>query len=210
MSDSQFPNRTAGDVPLPNGDVVFVCTLNTMLREEADQKARWYATAENRDLMKGESGYAELLAQVKAMSAEDQSMFLADQSAWTIRQQAEERYPVPEKPEQGDAPPDEFTKIVAKWESDCKEAEEARKSKREELYNAQVAAHRKLKARDRVEKCCIAYHAQQWAAAFVKRLGIETLYRATRLADDHTLRYFKSAAAFEDALVRLAQGFRKG
>ena len=209
MSDAEFPRRTAGDLTLPNGDRVWVCTLNSRLFEEADEKARWYAQKEARPFLKGQSDYADVVAEIKAKSQEDQAAYLAQNEFPEMRREVFEKYPIPEKPTQGEDSPEEFGKRVVTWEEECKKADDERQKAFETRYRAEIKKNLDLTARVRQERCCETFYANEWGKAFIKRRERETIYRATRLPDDHTQRYFKSAEAYEDADDAVQEALRE-
>ena len=199
MSFAEFPVRTAGTITLPNGDTVWVCTLNTLLYEEADSEIRWYAQKKCRRYLKGGTDFAELLARVKSMDAEEQSAFLAQQEFYTILRETNEKHPLPMQPEQGDQTAEAFTKSVMAWEEACKKVELKRTKYQQTRYDAEIKKNAALTQAVRIERCCIAYFQQEFGKAFTMRRVSETLYRATRHDDEHTKRYFCSAEAYEDA-----------
>lgn len=199
MSDANFPTRTAGDLTLPNGDTVWVCQLNTLLFEEVDTEARWQAQQAARKYLKGQPRYADVLAEIKSLSSEQQAIYLSKQEYWTIDRETKEKHATPEEPQMGDKTPEEFGKAVIEWEAACKKVEEKRAKARETRWNAEVKKNAALSVAVRIEKCCVAYFAEKWAEAFVKAREKETMHRAVRHADDHTRRYFLTPEAYEDA-----------
>lgn len=199
MSNAEFPARTAGELTLPNGDLVWVCTLNTLLREQADARARRYAQNECQGLLKGGADYGGVLAEIRSFDPEKQAEYVAQHQYFEIRRDVEARIPDPPEPEQGDTEPEEYVKAVAQWEGDCKAAALRRQEAEKTRYEAEVAAARQLSSRKRVEACMTAFFGSEYSRHFVERLTIEILYRAARLPDNHTARYFSSVEAVEDA-----------
>jgi hypothetical protein len=199
VSTAEFPTRTAGEVTLPNGDTVWTCTLNTPLKDQADARSHRYAANECRGLLKGGSDYPGVLAKVHAMDAEQQAAYLVQQQNWRLNRETLDKYPDPEEPQKGDAEPDAYAKAVGEWEDACKAAAEKRKQDFETRYEAEKKKNLALSNRARVEACCNGVFNFEYSRAFVERLAFETLFRAVRLQDDHTARYFASAEAVEDA-----------
>lgn len=196
---AEFPTRTAGEVTLPNGDTVWCCTLNMVLKDQAEARSHRYAANESQSLRKGGADYPGILGKIRAMEAEQQAAYLVQQQNWRLNRESLDKFPNPEEPEKGDSEPDEYTKALADWEAQCKEAAEKRKADHEARYESELAKNLALSKRSRVQECYEAVFNYEYSKAFVERLTVETLYRAVRLQDDHTARYFSSAEAVEDA-----------
>lgn len=199
MTTPEFPRRTAGDLTLPNGDLVWICTLNTLLREQADNRARRYAQNECRGLLKGGADYAAVVAEIRSFPADKQAQYLAQQEFFSIREDSKGRFPSPPEPTQGDLTPEAYAKQCQKWDTACKAAEAKRKAHEDSRYEAEIKRATALSDKVRVERCVTAYFAREFSRHFVERMVIETMLRAVRIVDDHSVRYFASMQAVEDA-----------
>jgi hypothetical protein len=194
-----FPTRTAGDCVLPNGETVWVQTLNELGRTKADQDAHRYAVLQTMHLRKGGTDYKILQAQARGLSEEEQATFIADQNASELAQQCTAQFPDPEQPEKGEMEPAEFIEATAKWEEACKLATEKRENLYADKYQSEVKKALAMSRAARVSFVVNGYIAQQYWTEFVTQQTLEILYRAVRLAEDHDMKYFRSVTAVEDA-----------
>lgn len=197
-SASQFPCRTACYCDLPNGERVWICTLNSAQRLEAERKARRYAATECRSLLPDGSDYGGVVAEVKTLSPEAQAAFLAQQDYWQIYRNVEKELPLPPEPEQGEQTPELYTKAVAKWEKEKANAEKQREEEAVKRFEAAKARYLALPELKRLDACCTAYYNLEFGQAYLSRLNLENLLRAVRNPDAHLQRRFASLEEVED------------
>jgi hypothetical protein len=202
--DVTLPTRTWDECLLPDGTQVYLSVLNTLHKEEADRKARRHAQAECRSLLKGGSDYAAVVAEIKAFSPEEQATYIAGQEYWSIREKVEAELPLPIEPEQGEKTPEAFAKAYAGWEADCRKIEERRRKRERELFEQERQKALDLTPAERRVRCHSVYFVKEFVNVYATRMELETLYRAVRLADARTQRYFGSVeeVAYADDAVR--------
>lgn len=204
MSDTnvnpEVPQRTADTCTLPNGEVVWIQTLNELHKADCDRAARRYAALECKDFAPGGPLRAVALQQVQAMSAEDQAMFLAQELYRTgemFRALDADFPPIPE-PERGEGTEAAFVNAHKKWRKACDQREVERRAKADTIVKAEVDRCLALQASRRVASCVETYVNREFASVFISRIEVEELYRAVRQMEDHSVRYYRSAEEVYD------------
>ncbi|HLV80738.1 MAG TPA: hypothetical protein VKT32_10665 [Chthonomonadaceae bacterium] len=193
-----IPRRTAGECVLPDGLKVWICTLNSAQRLEAEKRARRYAAGECRSLLKGGRDYASVLAEAKSLTPAEQAAYLASQETWQIRREVTAAFPLPSEPEQCKGNPAPYSQAVAKWEKETARVEKQRKAEEASRLEAAKAGYLALEAMRRMEACCTAFYNAEFGEAYFRRLNMETLLRAVRDPEDHLQRRFGSPEEVED------------
>lgn len=200
MTEITPPARTADYLKLPSGTVVWIQTLNTLQKQDADKRARRFAQNECRPLLKGGEDHEAVLIEVRGMSPELQAQFIAGESFWPIREEALTLYPEPKEPEQGEMSPLEFTEAHVVWEAAVEAAKAIRLGHEAEKFEQACKAALRLSIRERRETALLVYFNQQFIQAYNRRMHFETLWRAVREEDEpHLTRFFESVEALEDA-----------
>lgn len=199
MTDAKFPRRTAGDLTLSNGDVVWVCTLNSILSDEVHEETSFFTAKKCRPISKGGSDFTAVMTEIRSKTDTEQAELIASGEWRTIKTESEERHPVPEKPALSGEDAVKDIEAVAKWEEDCKKADVKRTAFQAKRHGEEVKKALALTAKNRIDRAYASWVSQQWAATYSKRFVLETLQRAVRRDYDHSVRYFASTAAVEDA-----------
>ncbi len=199
MHNSELPRRTAGNVTLPGGETVWVCTLNSLLFNEVDVEARWFAESRARRYLRGQGEYQNVREYGRSMGAEARATFNAQLEYVTIWREAQERFPEPERPEQREAEPAEFSERVVAWERARDDAQSQRDAYVAERHAAEVARNLALSKEESLDRFCATFHASEWGKAFTRRREVETIYRATRRSEKHSAYYFESPQDVMDA-----------
>ncbi len=198
---AQFPTKTAGELTLPNGSVVWIQTLNSLHREDCETRANRDASLECVDLAPGGKMRQAVVASVRAKTAEEQADILTSNQFrdGSMAREVNEKFPVlprPDKIENEDEAG--WLGRFQTWESEVAEREKGRFAYEEELWEAERAKALALTAKERVDRCVRSYVSEQWVRAFIRSVRVEQLYRATRRADDHGQRFFTGVEEIED------------
>jgi hypothetical protein len=193
------PLRTAGELTQMDGTRVWIQTLNTLQKEDADKRARRYAQNECRPLRKDGDDYAAMNAEIFALSAQQQAIFIADDSYWPIHEEALTLHPEPQEPEQGELSAADFTEAHIAWEEECVKAEQARRDHEAARFDEIYQLALRLSNRARRERCADVYFTKEFIKAYTRRMKYETLWRAVRNEEDRLQRYYPSVEAVEDA-----------
>lgn len=198
MSDAKFPRRTAGDLKLSNEDTVWICTLNSLLSDEVHEETSFYTAKKCRPISKGGADFSAVMTEIRSKSDTEQAELIASGEWRTIKAEAEEKHPVPEKPAPSGDDAVKDIEAVAKWEEDCKKADVKRSAFQVKRHGEEVKKALALTAKNRIDCAYASWVSQQWAATYSKRFVLETLQRAVRRDYDHSVRYFANVAAVED------------
>jgi len=199
MSDATFPRRTAAELRLPNDDTVWVCTLNSLLSDEVREETSFFTAKKCRPISKGGADYSAVMAEIRGKPATEQAELIADGEFRAIKSESEAKHPVPEKPNTSGEDAVKDIEAAAKWEEECRKAEEKRLAFQQKRYGEEVKKALALTAKTRIDRAYAAWVSLQWATAYSKRFVLETLQRAVRRDYDHSVRYFPNVVAVEDA-----------
>ena len=211
--DDEFPDHTADviqvlsanqrpahEVELPNNVTVWVQTLNSFHRDEAQREAALYAAREIYRFKRDSELYAVFLNNFSEQSPEEQADYLANHEydSGRIMVSAMAKYPIPVRPEQGKMSDEEWIKTVEKFDKEL----ETVGAKRQKYILSQIEEKRKaalaLTPQVRLDRCMKAYIEVVYNNAINTRITNEMLLRAVRFNDDRGRRYYKSIEAVED------------
>lgn len=196
----QFPRRSAQEVVTPFGVKVFIKTLNTYQRDEAEKEANYYAAIQCRRWAKGNEGHTAMCDYFNRLGIEQQCEFLADRELMNggFALEAIQKYPEPVRPERGEQSEADYIAAISKYEEDCKTCEEKRIAFVEKLKADAMKKVRGWSVKYRLAQCVDAYLDSEYAVAFGRRLTLETLMRAVRDAENHQDCYYSNIAAIAD------------
>lgn len=193
--DPKIPQRSAGEITLPNGVTVWVKTLNQSQKDEVHEKASNYARVMTKPFRKGGEYHRDLWAEYREMEPEEQAEYLAYRklAAGEITQEIQRKFEYPNPPEKAENEDDiRFMERKDRWEADCEAIDKKREEELERRVEAEKEAFLKLASRVRVQKCVDAFILQKYIQYYVKRAEFETLLLATRHPEDHSDFYFRN------------------
>jgi hypothetical protein len=209
----EFPTHTADTIEVLSGNTrpsqevsitaeitVWVQTLNSHHRSEAELAASIFAAREAYMYRKGSELYDVFIANFEMQSAEQQADYLANHEldSGRISVDAVLKYPMPLRPEQGTMTAEEWTRAVAKYDKDYEKS-----SKQREEYVAKRMAEIKktsleLTEKVRLERCMKAFVEVRYNTSVAKRMTHEVLLRAVRHNDNRGKMYYTNVEQVED------------
>ncbi len=196
-----LPSRTASEITLPGGLVVWIQTVNALQREAAREAADLYASREARTYRKGGEGWTDLAEQFEDGGIDVQTGFIADAGFLdgTYQRDAEAKHPQIDAPVRNDNETDEaFDKRVLAWESAVGPSQKKRTAHIEAAYNNMKKGATGLLESTRIERCCRIVYERKRREAFSTRFVLEMLARAVRTAEDHAIAVYHSADVVAD------------
>jgi hypothetical protein len=183
-----LPTRTAGICELPNGQSVWIQTVNALQREQAREAADLAAAREARPFRRSGEGYRALREQFEECGAELLGGYLADCGylAGSYQREAEQRFPPAEPPVRDEGEGDDaFDQRVAAWDEQRARAAQQRADHIEQRYEAVKREASALSEAERIERCCREAYELKRREAFGTRFVLELLARAVRNVEDH-------------------------
>lgn len=194
-----FPERAAKRVALTNGDVVMVRVLSQFHRDEADRRARRWAVVEAERVREGGDEFEAVCVEVGRLTDEQQATLICGAEYWAIREAAETAYPDVAVPAQGAMSSADFASAMGVYRRNVQQARSRRERLIEERFEKSRLEALALTRDERERRATIACHAHEFARAYERRMRVETLFRAVRVVDNPTRRYFRDLADVEDA-----------
>lgn len=200
MSETVLPAKTADTCDLPDGTVVWVQTLNKLLKKEAAEAADMQSALHVLKFRaSGEFGPA-IAAQFEDMTAENQAAYIAQTEyvVGRIFEEANEKFPMAPEPVRENENDEAYMSAVAAWQEKLKEIDTQRQAFLDARYVEQLDAAKSLTDSERKERCHQAFRERKYREEFTERFLTEMLYRAVRCADNHSQRFYASAEAVRE------------
>lgn len=197
---TQFPRRTAGELTLPNGEVVWVQTLGALQRDEVLSDAGQYAQMKCSDIRLGGAMRTAVIAEFKEQPVEDLATYLAahEYRQGRIRDKVEEKYPDLPDPVRKEESEDKWLTVMAEHEKKQKKLEESRKAYEDKLFEEARQTAIALTPKVRLERCVAAYVGIKYAEVFHRQFLTQQIFHVVRTQEDHRMRYFQSVADVSD------------
>jgi hypothetical protein len=199
--EGDFPRRTADNCVLPNGDTVWVQTLNSFHRSEADREANFAAALDmQRFSVKGQL-YGYYKQDFDSMPVETLCDFLADHSLLTgsVQMEAAKKFGIPVQPERDEK--DTGNKYIEQVAAYTEAVDKALADREAYIQAARDKAYKFAQGQSRQARTKAAMDAliqSEFAAAHSKRTQFEILYRATRTTANHLEKYYASVEELMD------------
>ncbi len=216
----QFPDRTADEyvvhvnarpakeVTLPSEAKVWVQTLNSIHREEADREAGFHAAVYNRRFVKGGDLYDVYMSDFTGMETNDQVSFLVNheilRGGITLQATTKYEYPIEPVREMGDGvglTGESDAAWIQRVEEFEREKDKVTKQRNKFVEKWTVDKRKELEAvtaKTRIKKCMDAFLEAQYSSQYAKRLTDEMLYRAIRRSDIHAQKYYATPDEVRD------------
>ena len=197
----QSNTRAAKQIDLPTGNPVWMQTLNSFHRSEADREANYSAAIAVRRFKKNKELFEAYTENFDDMDKEGQVAFLVEHEMLTgrIPMEAEMKYPIPMRPEkEGDESEESYVSRVDKYQDQLEQCFTNRAKHIDDTRAKKSKEIEALTLKVRSKKCMDAFMEGVFAKAFNTAQTHEVILRAVRTCENHLQQHYRNIQVVED------------